>query len=212
MKKIWLIVSIILVLILGFIYFKKTGVGLKENPITTYKNSAIGISFIYPKILNVSGNNSSVLIHHEVPSIDHIDFCDFQGDKPRQNSFVDFNVEIKVVNKGLVDTIKSLSPYIPSENFVNGKIVASPGFIDQFKIGNFSGFSIFEGAEGCGHTIYYAEVNSNKTLVVTRDLITVLSGAITKEMEDKAMNTPGIINKEKEQEIFQSIFKTIKVD
>src|SRR4030066_1133898 len=121
-------------------------------------------------------------------------------------------MKIQIINKNLTETIKSLSPYIPQENFVNGELIASPGFIDPCTIGNFSGFAIYEGAEGCGQTTYYFPIAGNRTLVIANASIQVLSGAIVQEKANEVLAVPGVISREKNKEIFESIVRNLKIN
>lgn len=218
MKKLFVFILIVVLGVVGYwVYVRR---GTKTNTSTTsptsytstYKNSNLGISFTYSKGLAVSDTSSEVTLHHEVPFVHH-DYCDFKGEATTTiAALTDFNAKIHVVNKSLIDAMKSESSYIPSENFVNGTVVPSPGFIDPVQAGPYSGFSIFEGAEGCGQTIYYLKVTDSKTLVVTNDLITVFTGAIDKADEDKALAVPGVINKTLNQNVLQEILRTISVN
>jgi hypothetical protein len=108
--------------------------------------------------------------------------------------------------------MKIYSPYIPQENFLNGEVVPSPGFIDPFQAGNLKGFAIFEGAEGCGHTIYYLKVSDNKTLIATNDLVTVFTGAIDAESMNAALSVPGVINKNEADSVFNEIMQSVKIN
>src|SRR3989338_2399223 len=211
MKKILLIIVVLGVIVGGIWYAQKTR-GVPADPnIATYKNSSLGISFTYPKILSANTINGVITLHHEVPFTHH-DYCDFKGEGDTTiNTLTDFNVTFHISDKNLVDTMKTESPYIPEENFVNGNVVASPGFIDSYTSGGFSGYAIFEGAEGCGFTTYYFPVSSDKTLVVRQDFITVFTGAIDVENMKAAEAGPGVINRETEKSYLESIFKTLKI-
>ncbi|HEY4505809.1 MAG TPA: hypothetical protein VJG67_03920 [Candidatus Paceibacterota bacterium] len=211
MKKILLIIVVLGVIVGGIWYAQKTR-GVPADPnIATYKNSSLGISFTYPKILSANTINGVITLHHEVPFTHH-DYCDFKGEGDTTiNTLTDFNVTFHISDKNLVDTMKTESPYIPEENFVNGNVVASPGFIDSYTSGGFSGYAIFEGAEGCGFTTYYFPVSSDKTLVVRQDFITVFTGAIDVENMKAAEAVPGVINRETEKSYLESIFKTLKI-
>lgn len=211
MKKIIIPIFIIILMIGGFFYFKKSPKAEPVPTLSTYRNSFFGVILKYPKNLTVKGSSSNINIHHEVP-FEHHDYCDFKGEATTTiKTLTDLNVNIHTTSKSLVETIKAESPYIPEENFLNGNIIPSPGFIDPVDFGNLKGFSIFEGAEGCGHTIYYLTVSSNKTLVITNDLITVFSGSIDTENMAAAMAVPGVINKEEAEKIFDSLIKNMVV-
>ena len=211
MKKMLIPFVVILIFIGGFLYYKKSNVTPPNPDIASYRNSSLGLSFKYPKILTTKGNTASVNVHHEVP-FSHHDFCDFKGEATTTtDNLTDFNLEMHVVQKNITETIRSESPYIPEENFINNTIVPSPGFIDVVDFGNLKGYSIFEGAEGCGHTIYYLVVSDNKTLVIVNDFITIFSGAIDTENMDRASKVPGVINKAMAESIFKSIVSSLQV-
>lgn len=212
MKKYIFIIILVVILVIAFLFYKKSNSKPVETNISSYRNSSLGISFQYPKKLKITGDNSSIKIHHEVP-FEHHDFCDFKGEATTTvKTLTDFNVEMHLVNQNIMKAMKTESPYIPEENFLNGKIVVSPGFIDPVTFGNLNGYSIFEGAEGCGHTIYYFEIESEKTLVVTDDFITIFSGAIDAENMNKALAVPDVINKQSATSIFESIINSLKVE
>ena len=209
MKKISILALIFLVSCVGFWFYTK-GSKVKPDPnISSFRNSNLGISFKYPTILTAKTTGQSINIHHEIP-FEHHDYCDFKGEATTTiKTLTDFNVEIHTASKNLVETMKSESPYIPDENFINGDIVPSPGFIDPVKFGALAGFSIFEGAEGCGHTIYYLEISDSKTLVITNDFITALSGVIDASKVNEILAVPGVISKESSEGIFRSILNSL---
>jgi len=211
MKKVYIIIVLIIAL-LGVWYFgtKKSSVTVPSTT-ATYRNSTNGIGFTYPKILTARTEYGITSLRHSVP-FEHHDYCDFKGEATTTiPTLTDFHVRFYIVEKNIIGTMKQESPYIPAENFVNNTVIPSPGFIDSVEIGTLKGYKIFEGAEGCGHTIYYFEIEKNKTLVVIQDFITIFSGAIDVEQGAKALLVPGVISKEKEAEIFDSIVKTIEV-
>ena len=212
MKKVVGFLIIILIIIFGFWYARKNNKAPAETTTLTYRNSNLGINFTYPKTLSASSTSAGVTIHHEVP-FEHHDYCDFKGEATTTiPTLTDFNLKMHVVNKNLVDTMRTESPYIPSENFVNGAVVPSPGFIDPFDTGTYKGFAIFEGAEGCGQTIYYLKISDSKTLVATNELITVFSGAIDVENMNAALAVPGVIDKTENENYLLDILKTVSVN
>lgn len=211
MKKA-LSVIIILALIGGVFWLnQKNKKAPAENLNTAYRSTRLGIFFTYPKILTASTTSEKVTLHHSVPFTHH-DYCDFKGEGTTTiDTLTDFNVDFYTTEKGLVDSMKSESPYIPQENFINGEVVESSGFIDKYTVGKLNGFKIFEGAEGCGRTIYYFPISNKKTLIVTEELVTVFTGAIDTENKEKAEAVEGVINREKETEILEAVLKTIEV-
>jgi hypothetical protein len=176
-----------------------------------YTSPDTGISFTYPKNLAVSTTNAVTLIRHDIP-YKNSGACDMMGDAKIYDRLTDFEMKIRIINKNLTETVKTLSPYIPKENFAEGKLMASPGFIDPYTKGNFSGFAIYEGAEGCGQITYYFPVTDNKTLVISNASIQALSSVISQEKVNKVLAIPGVISREKNKEIFEFILGNLKLN
>lgn len=212
MKKIILTIFVVLVAV-GVLWYTKNSKPTKINTeIKTYRSSDLGISFSYPQILYASSTSEEVVLHHEV-SFTHHDYCDFRGEiTSTTDKLTDFHLSFHVVNKNIIETMKNESPYIPEENFLNGEVVPSSGFIDPFEVNGMKGFKIFEGAEGCGHTVYYLAASNSKTLVMQEEWITVFSGVIDVENKNAAEAVPGVINKEKAAEILNSILQTVEIN
>ena len=211
MKKIVFIFLILLIAGAGYDCLKKENNPADEGPGKQYANSETGISFAYPKILTASTTDGIAMLHHDIP-YKNSGACDMMGDEKIYDRLTDFEMKIQIINKNLTETVKTLSPYIPQENFVNGELVASPGFIDPYTIGDFSGFAIYEGAEGCGKTAYYFPIAANKTLVITNASIQALSGAISPEKVKEVLAVPGVISRERNKEIFEFILQNLKIN
>jgi hypothetical protein len=211
MKKILLVVLAVIVVSVGFWFFKKAEAPVDSQK-STFKSAALGITFDYPKILAVKETGGRVSVHHEVPFVHH-DYCDFKGEGDTTLPIMpDFHLDMFVVSKNITQSMKQESPYIPEENFVNGVVVPSPGFIDESQYGNLNGFAIFEGAEGCGQTTHYFKLTDSKTLIVRQKMITVFTGAIAVDQKDKAEDVPGVINKEKESFILSNLLESVQID
>jgi len=210
MKKSAFLILIMLIAGTGYYFLRKDKRLVGEDPNTQYENSATGISFEYPKILTVSTTDGIVLLHHDIP-YKNSGACDMMGDEKKYDRLTDFEMKIQIINSNLTETVKNLSASIPQENFVNGDLVASPGFIDPYTIGRFSGFAIYEGAEGCGQTTYYSAVTGHKTLVIANASIQALSGAISREKVNEVLAVPGVISRENNIEIFESIVRKLKI-
>jgi len=210
MKKITFIILILLIAGTGYYFLRKDNKPVLEDPNKQYKNSNTGISFTYPKNLTASTMDGVAILHHDIP-YKNTGPCDMMGDEKTYDRLTDFEMKIQIINKTLTETVKTLSPYIPQENFINDELVSSPGFIDPTTIGNFSGFAIYEGAEGCGKTTYYLPIASNKTLVIANASIQALSGAIIQEKVNEVLAVPGVISREKNKEIFESIVQNLKI-
>ncbi len=211
MKKIIFIILILFIAGTGYDCLKKENKPAGEDPTKQYTNSDTGISFAYPKNLTASTTDGVAIIRHDIP-YKNAGACDMMGDEKAYDRLTDFEMKIQIINKELTETVRTLSPYIPQENYVNDKLVASPGFIDAETIGNFSGFAIYEGAEGCGQTTYYFPLAGNKTLVITNASIQALSGAIIQEKVNEVLAVPGVISREKNKEIFESIVQKLKIN
>ncbi len=133
------------------------------------------------------------------------------GEEIIYDNLTDFKVDFEISSKGLVATMKERSPYIPQENFVGDVVVESPGFIDAYSVGEFSGYAIYEGAEGCGRTTYYFPIANDKTLFITKMSIQVLSGVISKEKEAEVLRVPGVIARDESDAIFRDILLTLEI-
>jgi hypothetical protein len=210
MKKFILI--IVMLVIAGTVYYflRKENPPVGEDADTQYQDADTGISFAYPKDLAASTADGIAMLHHDIP-YKNAGACDMMGDEKTYDRLTDFEMKIRIINNKLAETVKTLSPYIPQENFVNGELAASPGFIDPCTIGNFSGFAIYEGAEGCGQTTYYFPIAPDKTLVITNASIQALSGVIAQEKVKEILAVPGVISREKNGEIFASIVRSLKI-
>jgi len=133
-----------------------------------------------------------------------------KGDSKTYPTLDDLNMAIKVIDNPLVKTVQTLSPYLTEENFVGDSLVISPGFIDEYKNGVLRGFSIYEGAEGCGDRKYYFPVTTTKTLVITNEQVQMLSGIIEASIRNEVLKVPGVISREENEKIFNQILSTLK--
>jgi hypothetical protein len=210
MKKSVLIFLVVILAGSGIWYFKvHKQSGNPDN--ASYRDENIGIAFIYPKTLKVTATADTITIRHDVP-FEHHDYCDFKGEATTTvPNLTDFDLTLGIEQSGLIDAMKAKSPYIPEENFVNGQVVPSPGFIDPVAFGALSGYKIFEGAEGCGHTVYYFPVSDDRTLVATEEWVTVFSGAIDADNKAAAEAVPGVIDGKKEAAILDGILGSLKI-
>ena len=211
MNKVSFGILILLVAGAGYGCPKKESTAAGISPNKHYANSETGISFAYPEVLTARTEAGVAILHHDIP-YKNGGACDMMGDEKEFDRLTDFEMKIQILARDLSESVRDLSPYIPQENFVNGELVASPGFIDACTIGRFSGFAIYEGAEGCGHVRYYFRLPGRRTLVVTNASIQALSGAISQEKVDEVLAVPGVIPREKNMEIFESILGDLIVD
>jgi hypothetical protein len=211
MKKIFFGILVLLIAVADYGCPKKENTAAGESPNKHYENSETGISFTYPEYLTTSTAAGMAILHHDIP-YENRGPCDMMGDEKKYDRLTDFKMEIQIIDRNLTETVKTMSPYIPQENFANSELVASPGFIDPCTIGRYSGFAIYEGAEGCGHTRYYFRLSGDKTLVLTNASIQALSGAIAQEKVNEVLAVPGVISREKNIEIFESIVRSLIIN
>lgn len=210
MKKFSLLLLIAIILVSIGWFFKNRENVVVDETLVTYRSSALGISFKYPKILNVSLADGTIVLFHDIP-FENTGGCDMAGEEIVYPRLTDFRVTIQKMNKGLVDTMKTVSPYIPQENFVNNQVIESPGFIDKFSAGTLKGYAIYEGAEGCGQTTYYFPIKDDLTLIVGKASVQILSGIFSDNREQEVLAVPGAISREQSEQIFLSILQTLSI-
>ncbi|MDQ5969224.1 MAG: hypothetical protein QG579_381 [Patescibacteria group bacterium] len=210
MKKFLLLLTIIIVITSISLFLNDNKKTVTDDTLATYRNSTLGISFKYPKILTASATDGTITLFHDIP-FENTGECDMTGEDTIYPRLTDFRVTMKKMNKGLVDTMKTVSPYIPQENFINNQVIESSGFIDKFSIGTLNGYAIYEGAEGCGQTTYYFPVKDDQTLIVGKASIQILSGIFSGNREQEVLAVPGAISREQSQQIFLSILQTLSI-
>jgi hypothetical protein len=98
---------------------------------------------------------------------------------------------------------------MPKENFLGSELKISPGFIDEYSAGQLKGFAIYEGVEGCGHTIYYFPLSNNRVLVVENAMVQQLSGVVSSDLEKQILAVPGAISRQKNNQIFVKLLESI---
>ncbi|PIR97364.1 MAG: hypothetical protein COT91_01735 [Candidatus Doudnabacteria bacterium CG10_big_fil_rev_8_21_14_0_10_41_10] len=175
----------------------------------TYRNEEYGFEFKYPSELGLSENGEEVILNHNIP-YENYGACDMAPTEEKQDFLTDFNLTIRLYNDFLTETVRTQSPYISEEYFKNAYLVITPGFIDEFNVGSWHGFSIYEGAEGCGHTIYYLPLAPKRTLVVKKDQIQALSGVISLWAREEILKVSGVIPPEQSEKRFDQILSTFR--
>ena len=196
--------------LIAILLFKPTSsVEAPSTLFQEYKNEALGLAFSYPAKLSVEESSGKIIASHSIPYRNS--GCDMRGDSEVQERLSDFKLTFQMIDKDLVSAMKTISSYIPEENFENGMVKESPGFIDRATFGTVDGFAIFEGAEGCGHVIYYFPMGQSKTLVVTHDIVFEFSGVVAAERRDEVLAVPGVITPEEAEQIRDSILRSVEV-
>lgn len=210
---IFLLILIVLMVIAIIIMLgdKEKYFGVAENTVSDtdsgYRKVVIdSVTFSYPKLLTMSKEGELVRFSHSIP-YEHADFCDFKGDAPKLDSVVDFSVSISVVNKNLKETVKEKESDFVFKNFFEGDTVAaSGGYIEPYKVGALDGYRIAQTFEGCGQYTYYFPIEKEKTLVVSRGLISDLNYSTEAE---KYLKLPNIINPSQEESIFKEMLSSV---
>lgn len=174
-----------------------------------YQNKDNTFIFQYPHKLALTEKSNQVELSHQIP-FKNSGECDMMGEGKIYDNLTDFRMNFRIFNGTVKEAVQKNSPYMPVENYSGNALKISPGFIDEYKVGNLSGFSIYEGAEGCGHVIYYFPIKNNQTLVVEKAMIQALSPVIVREERDKALKVPGVTTPEESDQIFRQVLETFK--
>lgn len=154
----------------------------------TYTNSIDGYSFDYPSKLSISSNNGEVYLSHSIPFDNYDGGCDMKGDSKLSKTLNDFGMSVRVVS---------------------GKV--TPSYIDgTYSKGELTGNWAYKGAEGCGNTEYYFPITNNRTLIITKQEIQILSPVVSAEVRDKVLAVPGVISYNESKEIVEKILSTLK--
>lgn len=190
-------IAIIIIAILGYgIYFlNKNSKSQESVGLKTYENSSI--SFQYPSILSQSETKNGVRLSHFIP-YKHFDPCDLKGDVEKQlDNLTDFDVTINVIDKNLLDYIKSAS--WPSSEYVLN---------NPYSFGKLSGYHITPGVEGCGEDIYYFKIGDSKTLTIKHPFVSEFN--VINQNNQMYKDIPGIISEENSKKYIEGILSSIE--
>lgn len=213
MKK-FIIIIILLAILGGAFWYKnqnKTPINQEEGMLQ-YSSEQIGLSFNYPKKLKVTDDSETVILFHDI-AFENTGACDMvDSGEQTYPRLTDFNLQMRIYNTPLTETVKELSPYIPEENFVDNELKENPGFIDKITKGKYSGFMIYEGAEGCGFTTYYFPIKENQeTLVVRKESIQALSGVRGQEIVNEILEVPDAVSLDQSEAILNQIINSLEL-
>lgn len=154
----------------------------------TYTNTKFGYSFEYPSKLSISVLDDVVSLSHNIPFENRDGGCDMRGDAELSETLEDFGISIRVVA---------------------GK--ANPPYVDgTYSKGELAGEWVYMGAEGCGVSDYYFPITGNRTLIVTKNEIQILSPVVTSEVRAKVLAVPGVITYEESKTILDQILSSFK--
>ncbi|NDB59343.1 hypothetical protein EB001_12970 [bacterium] len=153
-----------------------------------YKNIKDGYTFEYPTKLSLSTSIDGVNLTHSIPFENTDGGCDMVGNAKVSKTLVDFNVSISIVP---------------------GQI--KPPYVDgTFSGGSLKGDWVYRGAEGCGQTVYYFPISGNRTLILTKHELQVLSPVVAPDVRNKVLAVPGVISYEESNKIIEEILSTLK--
>lgn len=154
----------------------------------TYTNTEHGFEFQYPEKLTLSTTSEDVKLYHTISFDNYDGGCDLKGGSKLSKTLTDFDLSIRVVE----------GPVEPS--YVDGVYVK----------GDLKGEWAYMGAEGCGQTIYYFPISNNRTLVITKMELQILSDVVTKDVRDKVLAVPGVISNDESKSIINQILSSFK--
>lgn len=154
----------------------------------TYRSEQYGFEFKYPEKLSLSSSGEVINLSHSIPFKNRDGGCDMKGDLQISETLNDFDLSI-IVASGEVNP-----PYVD----------------DGYSRGILNGKSVYMGVEGCGQTIYYFPITGNRTLVVTKTEVQILSPAVIPEVREKVLSVPGVISYEESKAILDQILFTFK--
>lgn len=154
----------------------------------TYTNTKLGYSFQYPEKLSLATSGDMVNLSHSIPFENRDGGCDMMGEGELSKTLNDFGLSVKIVS---------------------GKV--NPPYVDgTYSMGELSGQWAYMGAEGCGVSDYYFPINGNRTLIITKNEIQVLSPVVAAEVRAKVLAVPGVISYEESKIILDQILSSFK--
>jgi len=156
----------------------------------TYVSTNTGISFRYPSKLELSEAGGVVTLHHSIP-YENSGPCDMMGDSNiLSDRLTDFKMSLELVN-GPVEL-----------DYNDG----------TFSAGSLSGVSQYRGAEGCGDTYYYFEIDNTITLLVKFENIQALFTGVNSWEREAILSVPGVIDNQERLKFFEDIIGSFKIN
>jgi hypothetical protein len=152
----------------------------------TYTNTKDGYSFQYPTKLSLITSGGEVRLVHTISFKNYDGGCDMVGNAELSETLDDFNIDFAIVAS------KVVPPYVDG----------------TYNKGSIKGDWAYSGAEGCGQTVYYFPISGNRTLLVTKQELQVLSPVVSAEVRNKVLAVPGVISHEEANSIIEKILST----
>lgn len=174
---------------------------------THYENMDLIIPI--PAKMILEDKDDVIKLSHTVEIFSHTDFCDFKGDSLPTTTFRDFTTTFAFSKKSLKETILKFGGEYLQEYFdKNEEILESEGFLEKTKLGNYEGYKLSMGVEGCGYDQYYFPTDKG-ILFAQKNFVPELTD-LNPQKENFA-SAPGIISPESAQQIFESIIEGIEI-
>ncbi len=153
-------------------------------------DSGRGFEFMYPSKLDVTtASDGTVTLSHTIPFENVNGGCDLKGDGEKSQTLEDFHLSLKITS----DNTKL--PYVDG----------------TYSKGTLDGERAYMGAEGCGNTIYHFPISNNRTLIVTKGEIQILSNVVDPKILNQVLAVPGVISNEEAKTIIDGILGSFKV-
>lgn len=153
-----------------------------------YKDDRLGFEFKYPSKLSLTASGDMVYLSHSIPFENVGGGCDMRDGSEVSKTLTDFGLSIAIVSGDV-----------------------KPSYIDGvYSKGVLNGQWSYMGAEGCGQTSYYFPISGNKTLIVTKSEVQMLSNSVTPDVKAKVLAVPGVISYEESKVILDQILSTVK--
>ncbi len=164
---------------------------LEGSNSTTKTYSGNGYSFVYPAKLTLTATPTAtaVTLSHTIPFENRNGGCDMSDEGPVSKTLQDFGLTLEI-KAGII----------------------KPADVDATTtIGTMTGTRSYMGAEGCGETKYYFPISGNRTLIVTKKEIQILSDVVDPSVRARVLAVPGVISAEEGRMIVEQILTSFKI-
>jgi len=175
-----------------------------------YKDDQQGFQLTYPKKLILEGTKSKVRLFHSI-RWRHPNPCAFSDDDvPDIDLLTDFILDLEVVSGPLGRVVGDLLSYDPHIEYAGDlPKERGEGWFEDFQVRSLKGYLVQQGVEGCGAWKYLFPLKDGRILIVTRGMITELSGI--SGLKNDALKVPGVITPEEEERMFREILASFKL-
>ena len=180
-----------------------------------FKDEHIGFELKYPAdvlSVDVKADSNSVALYHTIPWDEGPIPCDERDDAPVIKTIRDVDFKFMLMRENLKVAVSKIegSDYIVNNFWRNSELQLSPGFIDAFANNELKGYKVISGVEGCGIVNYYFPLKEDLVLTVRRPF-GIFSEIVGPEVKAERGEILGIINPDKEEQIFNEIISSFKL-